>query len=191
MFTMSVNNTLPIAVLVLSLIGLGGVAGHGQSATNAAAAISTAARSGTYERYVCTGCGLQKSIEVSQARAEAAHQEASFHPTAVSRAIGTNGCQHSWLVYACGRIDGGEYIMSNLPGGKAPTFCLYALISSPDFSSELAAMELPHEKWRLLVTALSTNRALDRSLDEWSTATPRRSYTAWWQQSPLARTNKP
>jgi hypothetical protein len=185
---MSTSKILPTAVAIVYLVGV--AVGHGQPVTNSLASIPPV-RSGTYERYACTGCGLQKSVEVSKVGAEAERRELAFHPTLVSRAIGTNGCDHSWLLYSCGRIDGGDYILSDLPGGKAPTDSIHVLLSSPKFASELAAMEKPHEKWRLLVTSLSTNRALDRSLDEWSTATPQRSYTAWWQQSPLARTNKP
>jgi hypothetical protein len=151
----------------------------------------TGVRPGSCERYVCTRCGFQKSIGLPEGATEGTREEISFQPTLVSGAIGANGCQHSWLLYARGRIEGGDYILSDLPGGKPPTFCIHALLSSPKFASELAAMDRPDEKWHQLVTALSTNWALDRSLNEWSTATPQRSYTAWWLQSPLARTKKP
>jgi len=189
---MTVSKMLTATMTGLAAAAVGLTVGSGQPMnSNPPAAIWSPMRLGTYERWVCTGCGLVKSVEVSKVGTQPPRREISFDPTAVSRAIGTNGCQHSWLLYACGRIDGEEFIMSNLPGGRPPTFCCWFLIADQDFANELAAMERPHEKWHLLVTALSTNGALDRSLAEWRTATPRRSYTAWWQQSPLSSTNKP
>jgi hypothetical protein len=161
----------------------------GMAATNVTTGIPVAARSGTYELYVCTGCGLQYSVEFSKLGSEPSRREVSFHQTSVSRAIGTNDCRHDWLLYVCGRIDGGERARTELPGGRAESFNIYALLASPTFAGELAAMDRPREKWKLLVIALSTDWNLDRSLDEWSTALPHRSFSSWWEQSRLAKTN--
>jgi hypothetical protein len=64
---------------------------------------------------------------------------------------------------------------------------IYVLLDDEIAAGELARMDKPREKWRLLVTALESNRTLNDSLVKWSQELPYRRFSSWWEQSPLAK----
>lgn len=140
-----------------------------------------------YYLYICRDCGLQKSVKASKMGPVTYFASTSFHSTSISDALGTNGCGHSWLLYDGSRNFGTSVARTSLPGGKRRTVSIYVMLDDDTRAGELAHMDNPREKWRLLVTALATNRALDDSLLQWSQALPYRSFTSWWRQSPLGK----
>jgi hypothetical protein len=79
-----------------------------------------------------------------------------------------------------------ELSPSDRPPSEIP-FLAYNAV----FASDLAKMHNPAEKWRALVTAISTNRDLEASVSAWSKELPYRSFSSWWKESPLGKEDPP
>jgi hypothetical protein len=178
--TASMTRTLTYVAALLAILGFGVFFGPLRPAKTRA-----------YHLYICTGCGLQKSVEESKLGPVTYSRGTAFHDTRVSNVLATNGCGHSWFLYDSGTSGGSNSATSGLPAKKRTLAHVYILLDDTTFPSELTRMNDPRGTWRLLVTALETNQALNASLLEWSRALPYRSFGSWWRQSSLGKTNGP
>ena len=167
------KKTLTIAVVTI-ILGMGFFC-----------AIAFLHKSYAHDQYVCTVCGLRRSVIERRLGHVPYHRVETIHSTAVSRVLRRTDCLHKWLFYKFGRGTGTVLAgyTEHADGGTKSTMMPFLLIDNK-FAGELGAMQNPSQVWGTLLLALTKSQKLDDSLSRWwMRGRERVPFAAWWKEN--------